>query len=135
MQDDKHVEVPAQWTTETSDAGWEPVSDVHAAVQMASWIHGGEEGEWDEDVLEWASRLLPQVCREYGEDQDRRQVPLEATRMAQPLPPAKQPARIKVQRRGPTPTVANTRKHMVWQEVRAAALKQKKHREKPSPEE
>lgn len=37
--------------------------------------------------------------------------------------------------RGPQPIIANTRKHMVWQEVRAAALRQKKSRQQDTPEE
>ena len=30
-----HVEQPLPWTVSSADGGWSPVSDVHAAIQMA----------------------------------------------------------------------------------------------------
>ena len=47
-------------------------NDVHAALGMASCILKGVIEQHSEESIDQAARLVPEVCREYGRDQDRR---------------------------------------------------------------
>ena len=55
-------------------------------------------------------RLLPQVCREYGEDQERRQVPVDAEPRTGSPPQAQAKPAASGGRRAMAPAIANTQK-------------------------
>lgn len=129
-------EPPGAWSVERVDDAWCPDSDTVAALEMAGHISHSPTLEVTDVQTEWAARLLPEVCREYGRDQDRRQVHSEEAVRA-PLPvfgpdPAPKSPLQKMQERikggQPPPRPEGTRRHMVWQQIRAEALRQKKRR-------
>jgi hypothetical protein len=123
----------SEWRVEQGGDEWVPTSDVHAALEMAQWtVHASVE-QLSEENIEWAARLLPEVCREHGRDQDKRQVASEPPpSVVKPVEEVRETRWQKVQRareaRGAVQEMrrpANTHRHMVWQQVRAEALKQK----------
>ena len=62
-----------KWVQSRAAQEWLPQDDVQAALQLAEWIRRGEQTTWTTDDSEWASRLLPQVCRTLGTAQEKRQ--------------------------------------------------------------
>ena len=113
------------WTTVRVEEEWSLDSDLQAALAMAQCI-SLDQGAWvAEELQERAARLLPEVCREYGRDQDRRQVHSEDTAPPQPTQlPAKPTKGAR-----PKPRPEGTQRHMVWQQIRAEAMRQKKRRQ------
>ena len=114
----------ADWIVGQGAGEWAPQDDIKTALQMAACMIREEETGMSDVQVAWASRLLPEVCREYGRDQDRRQV-VETKEVLKTPPKAKsapKPIRREV------PGVRGTHRHMVWQKLRAEALRQVKRR-------
>ena len=76
FRDPKDPHTPVWKTVETKEE-WQPATDVHAALQMAHWVQRGDELTLTEEEIELASRLLPEACRAYGEEQPRRDTELK----------------------------------------------------------
>ena len=117
------------WPVTSNAAPWKDRDDVATAMQMAEWIRGGEVTEWEEEQKEWAARLLPQICRDYGAEQDRRQEGSEVPPPSEPAVPKLNKHEEARKRRAMHTTVESTRSHMMWQQVRAEAARQKKRRQ------
>ena len=130
------VDEEKEWTVTEKGTSWQPGDDVTGALQMAEWMLLGDamESEWEDSVLEWASRLLPHVCRDYGKEQDRRQEGTENP-PAKPAPPPANKHDVQRARRAANPKVAKTRSNMAWTQVRAEAIRQKPRPKQVSVEE
>ena len=92
---------------------------------MAHWVQRGDDLTLTEEDIELASRLLPEVCRTDGEEQQRRDT--EVKPPPSPIQPAAKPSKRKS---GVAAIPANTMRHSLWQEIRAEALRQKPRRER-----
>ena len=114
---------PRQWLTIEKTEDWSPETDVHVALQMAHWVERGAELDITDEVVERASRLLPEVCRVQGS---------EKTRRATEPPHTPSPPSVKTSpppRKAMLPAIpVNTGRHTAWIEIRAEELRIKKRR-------